>query len=148
MDHIALYRPGEGIFTIAKNDHGKFTPVWTSPESIIPHSPPRGIGDYDLADQRDLAFAYDWAHTGKMDHIALYRPSTGTFWVVARDGENGWKTVFCEGGGSPGEGVGGYDLKRESDRIIAFDYDGVGKMDCLVANRRNGTGTIWILKHV
>ncbi|KAK0625837.1 hypothetical protein B0T14DRAFT_88087 [Immersiella caudata] len=153
MDHIALYRPGEGVFTVVKNDHGKFTSVWTSPKSIIPQSPPQGIGDYDLADERDMAFAYDWAHTGRLDHVALYRPGTETFWVVARDHSdakrmNGWKTVFPEGEGSAGQGVGGYDLKRESDRIFAFDYDSMGKMDCLVANRRNGTGTIWIVKHV
>ncbi|KAK0652772.1 hypothetical protein B0T16DRAFT_455120 [Cercophora newfieldiana] len=137
-DHIALYRPGEGLFTVVKhNDDGVFSPAWSSAG--------QGVGGYDLARTWDVAFAYDWDHTGKRDHVAFYRPGTGTFWVVARDGK-GWKAVFAEG--DPGRGVGGYDLARESDRVFAFDYEGSGRADCLVAYRRNGTGTIWILRHV
>jgi hypothetical protein len=47
--------------------------------------------------------------------------------------------------GSPGNGIGGYDLKDDRDRAFAFDYDGRGKLDHPVLYRP-GTGTIWILK--
>jgi len=138
MDHVALYRPGDAVFSVVKNDKGTFTSVWTSPG--------QGLGHYNLADHRDTAFAYDWAHTGRRNHIALYRPGTGTFWVVARDGDDGWKPVFHKG--DPGDGVGGFDLMSYDDKVFAFDYGGEGKMVHLVVYRKNGTGTIWILKHV
>lgn len=138
MDYVALYRPGDAVFSVVKIDNGTLTSVWTSPG--------QGLGHYNLADHRDTAFAYDWAHTGRRDHVALYRPGTGTFWVVARDGDDGWKPVFHEG--DPGRGVGGFDLMSYDDNVFAFDYGGGGKMDHLVAYRKNGTGTIWILKHV
>jgi hypothetical protein len=28
QDHLALYRPGTGIFWILQNDHGVFSPVY------------------------------------------------------------------------------------------------------------------------
>ena len=145
MDHIVLYRSGDGILYVVKNDNGKFIAVWASHWTGEGGVPAQGVGEYNLADRRDVAFAYDWAHTGRRDHIALYRPGTGTFWVIARDG-NGWEPVFHEG--DPGRGVGGYDLMHERDTVFAFDHDGKGKSDGLVVYRANGTGTIWILKHV
>jgi hypothetical protein len=47
--------------------------------------------------------------------------------------------------GAPGAGIGGYDLQRASDRVVAFDYNGSAKQDHLVLYRP-GTGTIWILR--
>ena len=37
---------------------------------------------YDLKSRDDVAFAFDWDSSGRADHIALYRPGTGTFWVL------------------------------------------------------------------
>ena len=43
-------------------------------------------------------------------------------------------------------GIGGYDLLSDRDRVFPFDFDGSGNSDHLVLYRP-GTGTIWILKH-
>jgi hypothetical protein len=107
--------------------------------------PGNGIGGYDLKSPADAAFAYDWDHSGKMDHVALYRPGTGTFWVVKRNKSSGeWNAVYNEG--DPGAGVGGYDLKSPQDKMLAFDYESSGKSDYVISYRTNGSGTIWILK--
>jgi len=42
-------------------------------------------------------------------------------------------------------GVGGYDLASPADRVVAYDYDGSGKLDHLVCYRP-GTGAIFIVK--
>lgn len=139
MDHIALYRPGTGTFWVLRNINGAFSPVYQQGD------PGRGIGGYDLRSRDDVAMAFDWDQSGKNDHVALYRPGTGTFWVVKRN-RGLFSPVFQEG--DPGQGVGGYDLKSRADKIIAFDYDGSGKSDHLVLYRTNGSGTIWILKPI
>ncbi|KAH6889917.1 hypothetical protein B0T10DRAFT_403866 [Thelonectria olida] len=139
LDHIALYRPARGTFWVLQNNKGTFSAVMSVGD------PGNGIGGYDLKSPADAAFAYDWDHSGKMDHVALYRPGTGTFWVVKRNKSSGeWNAVYNEG--DPGAGVGGYDLKSPQDKMLAFDYESSGKSDYVVSYRTNGSGTIWILK--
>lgn len=41
-----------------------------------------GIGGYDLKSSADIVFAFDYNHSGKLDHIALYRPGNGSFFIV------------------------------------------------------------------
>ncbi|CAM6121961.1 unnamed protein product [Calypogeia fissa] len=137
VDHIALYRPGTGTIWILKNSNGTFLPVYAQGD------PGSGIGGYDLRSAADRAFAYDYDHSGKLDHLALYRPGTGTIWILKN--ENGvFSPVYAQG--DPGYGIGGYDLRSRADRIITYDYDHSGKMDHIVLYRP-GTGTIWILKN-
>lgn len=141
MDHIALYRPGTGTFWCLRNQSGAFSPA------LSVGDPGSGIGGYDLKSRADVAFAYDWDHSGKKDHVALYRPGTGTFWVLKHlDNGPNFSAVYNQG--DPGIGVGGYDLKSAADKMYAFDYDHSGKEDYLVCYRTSGTGTIWILKRV
>src|SRR6187402_2272061 len=136
LDHIALYRPGHGTFWILKRNGNDF-------EAVFAHGAPgNGIGGYDLASPADLAFAFDYDGSGKLDHIALYRPGHGTFWILQRSGNN-FDAVFAHG--APGNGIGGYDLASPDDRAFAFDYDGSGKLDH-IALYRPGHGTFWILK--
>jgi len=137
MDHIALYRPGTGTMWILKNNGGTFTAVYNQGD------PGNGIGGYDLKSVDDRAFAFDYDHSGKMDHIALYRPGTGTMWILKNNGGT-FTAVYNQG--APGNGIGGYDLKSADDRAFAFDYDHSGKMDH-IALYRPGTGTMWILKN-
>jgi hypothetical protein len=137
LDHLALYRPGTGTFWILKNDHGTFTPVYREGD------PGRGLGGYNLQSAADRAFAFDYDGSGKRDHVALYRPGTGTFWVLKND-RGTFTPVYREG--DPGRGLGGYNLQSTADRAFAFDYDGSGKHDH-VALYRPGTGTLWILKN-
>jgi hypothetical protein len=37
-----------------------------------------GIGGYDLKSPADRAFAFDYDSSGKLDHLALYRPGTAS----------------------------------------------------------------------
>jgi hypothetical protein len=53
-----------------------------------------------------------------MDHLALYRPGTGTIWILKKDSAGNFSAVYAQG--DPGNGVGGYDLKSAADRAFAF----------------------------
>ena len=135
LDHLALYRPGTGTMWILRNDNGKFVPIYQQ------GAPGNGIGGYDVKSPADRAFAFDYNHTGRLDHLALYRPRTGTIWILCNDNGH-FVPIYHQG--DPGDGIGGYDLKSFADRVFAFDYDRSGKLDHL-ALYRPGTGTIWIL---
>jgi hypothetical protein len=136
-DHLVLYRPGTGTMWILKHDTcAGFTPVYRQGD------PGNGIGGYDLKSPADLAFAFDYNSSGKSDHVVLYRPGTGTMWILKRDGPGQFNPVYQQG--DPGSGIGGYDLKSGADRAFAFDYNSSGKLDH-IALYRPGTGTIWIL---
>jgi hypothetical protein len=137
LDHICLYRPGTGTFWILRNAGGVFSAVYAQGDPGI------GIGSYDLRSPGDRAFAFDYDHSGKLDHICLYRPGTGTFWIL-RNAGGVFSAVYAQG--DPGIGIGGYDLRSPGDKAFAFDYDHSGKLDhiCLY---RPGTGTFWILRH-
>jgi hypothetical protein len=136
-DHLVLYRPATGTLWILKNASGAFSPVYHEGD------PGSGIGGYDLKSPADRVFAFDYDSSGKLDHLALYRPGTGTIWILKRSGATFAATYHQ---GDPGNGIGGYDLRSRADQAFAFDYDGSGKLDHL-ALYRPGTGTIWILKN-
>jgi DNA-binding winged helix-turn-helix (wHTH) protein len=127
LDHLAIYQPGAGIISILKNTAGTMTPVYTG----------SGIGGYDLKSPNDLVAAFDYDHSGKSDHLLLYRPGTGLLSILKNSG--GVFTPVFEGGS-----VGGYDLKSWHDRVFAFDYDQSGKVDHLVLYRP-GTGKVSIV---
>jgi len=48
----------------------------------MPGRPGSGIGGYDLASPADRVFAFDYTSSGKLDHLVLYRPGTGTIWIL------------------------------------------------------------------
>ena len=134
LDHLVLYRPGTGAIYILKNGNGTFSPVYEQ------GAPGQGIGGYDFKSPADHAFAFDYDHSGELDHIAVYRPGTGTFWIL--ENNNGEFSAVYQGVA----GIGGYNLLSTADSAFAFDYDHSGKMDYITLYRP-GTGTIWILKH-
>jgi hypothetical protein len=137
LDHLVLYRPGLGTLWILKNTAGAFSPVFAV------GSPGNGIGGYNLADPADRVFAFDYNNSGKLDHLVLYRPGLGTLWIL-KNIAGAFSPVFAVG--SPGNGIGGYDLADPADRVFAFDYNSSGKLDHLVLYRP-GLGTLWILKN-
>ena len=137
LDHLVLYRPGTGTIWILKNSGGAFAPVYQQGD------PGTGIGGYDLRSSADRAFAFDYDSSGKLDHLVLYRPGTGTIWILKNSG-GAFTPVYQQG--DPGTGIGGYDLARPTDQAFAFDYDGSGKLDHLVLYRP-GNGAIFILKN-
>ncbi len=135
LDHLALYRPGTGTIWILKNTGGTWSPVYQQGD------PGTGIGGYDLRSAADRVFAFDYDSSGKLDHLALYRPGTGTIWILKNTGGT-WSPVYRQG--DPGTGIGGYDLRSAADRVFALNYHSYGHIDHLVLFRP-GTGTIWIL---
>jgi carbonic anhydrase len=193
LDHVALYRPATGKFSLVKKDvAGYFTSVYSEerhwfdtrglsgPEDkliafdsdssgkldyLILYLPGRGqflrikkgadgipalvddrefspsLGSaYDLSSTSDRMIAFDYDSSGKLDHLLIYRPGTGMVSILGK-ASDGFPPVYDAKNG----GIGGYDLSNPSDRIIAFDYDGSGKMDHLVLYRP-GRGAVWILK--
>lgn len=112
IDHVALYRPGTGTFCILKNIDGAFSAVYCQGD------PGYGIGRYDIRSSADRASAFDFDHSGKLDHIALYRPGTGTFWIL-KNVDGAFSAVYSQG--DPGHGIGGYDMRSSADRAFAFD---------------------------
>ncbi|EGO00535.1 hypothetical protein SERLA73DRAFT_178372 [Serpula lacrymans var. lacrymans S7.3] len=134
LDHLVLYRPSTGIVWILKNDKGVFSPVFQSNT---------GIGGFNLLSPDDRALAFDYDHSGKLDHLLFYQPGAGTAWIL-KNVKGVFSAVYAQG--APGNGIGGYDLGSTADRIIAFDYEHCEKLDHLVLYRPN-TGIVWILKN-
>jgi hypothetical protein len=136
-DHLVLYRPGTGIISIIRNNRGNFGPVDQQPAYAT------GIGGYDLKSSADRIISFDYEHSGKLDHLVLYRPGTGIISIV-RNNNGDFGPVDKHP--SFGTGIGGYDLKSPDDRIITFDYEHSWKLDYLVLYRP-GTGTISIVRN-
>jgi hypothetical protein len=134
LSHLVTYRSGDGILYILKNSGGTFSPVYAAGN---------GIGGYDLRSDNDRVFAFDYDMTGRQDHLVLYRPGQGTIWIL-RNTRGQFAPVFAVG--SPGNGIGGYDLASDTDRAFAYDYDGSGRLDHL-ALYRPGNGVFWILQN-
>ena len=137
LDHLVFYRPGSGTCFILKNDNGKFSPVYPQGAGGA------GIGGFDLRNIADRGFAFDYNHSGKLDHLVFYRPGSGACFILKND--NGkFSPVYQQGAG--GTGIGGFDLKDAADQGFAFDYNKSGKLDHLVFYRP-GAGACFILKN-
>ena len=137
LDHLVVYRPGTGTIWILQNQGGQFIPVYAQGD------PGNGIGGFDLLSPEDRVFAFDYNSSGNLDHLVIYRPGTGTIWILQNQGGQ-FVPVYAQG--DPGNGIGDYDLLSPNDQIISFDYDSSGKQDHLVLCRP-GTGTVWILNN-
>lgn len=66
------------VASISAVTSGQFAPVYAQGD------PGGGIGGYDLKSAADQAFAFDYDSSGKLDHLALYRPGTGTIWILKK----------------------------------------------------------------
>jgi hypothetical protein len=131
QDYMLLYRPSHRNIWILKHVGLSFLPVYQSD---------LGIGGYNLASPYDVIFSFDYNHSGKRDHLVLYRPGDRIVWILKNT--NGVFTPVFQST----TGIGGYDLGG-ADRLFAYDYDHTGKLDHIVAHRQGG-GIIWILKNV
>lgn len=134
QDYLVAYRPGSGIFSVLKNTDGSFSAV---------QSGSQGIGGYDLRSSRDLIIAFDYEASGKLDHLVMYRPGTGTVWIVRNLGGY-FVAVYLQA--DPGKGIGGFDLLSPADRAIAYDYANTGRLDHLIWFRP-GFGILSILRN-
>ncbi|KAK4450277.1 hypothetical protein QBC34DRAFT_493956 [Podospora aff. communis PSN243] len=147
LDHLVAYRPGSGAFWVLKPDEGgKFKAL------VHIGAPGDGVGGYNLKSEDDRIIAFDYNSTGFQDHLALYRPGTGIFWILRNNGNGTFSPVYQQGNpgnlqGVSGHGIGGYDLVKREDRVFAFDYEKRGKADHLCIYRP-GRGTFMIMKNV
>lgn len=86
--------------------------------------------------------------TGREDHILVYFPGRGWWWLLsyAGPGPSGAGQWNNEGSGT--SGIGGYDLAGSTftDKIVAYDY-GDGYKDALICYRP-GVGYFWVLKNL
>ena len=128
-DHLVAYRPGTGIVYILQNMNGSFTPMYQGGN---------GIGGYDLASTNDRVVAFDYYGTGAADHLLMYRPGDGIVQII--ENQNGSFVPMFQST----SGIGGYDLRSPADRILPFDYSGLGVLDHLLVYRP-GTGFTWIM---
>ena len=135
LDYLVLYRPESGTIWILRNNNGDFSPVYQQ------GAPGDGIGGYDLRSLDDKIFAFDYEHTGKLDHLVLYRPGSGRIFIIGQDHRQ-FKPVYQQ----LSSGIGGYDLKSRSDRAFAFDYSHTGKLDHIVLYRP-GAEVLYILQN-
>ncbi len=88
-----------------------------------------GVGGVRYGQPGDIPVSADYDADGKADY-AVYRPSTGTWWIVP----SSTKLSFTVLWGNPGS----------DDMPVPADYDGDGRTD--IALWRPGTGEWWILK--
>jgi hypothetical protein len=116
-----------------------FTPVFGRGSSD-------GIGDYDLSFPDDRAIAFDLESRGNLDHLVLYRPGTGMIHIKKFERVSAFTRTIRHVFTSASGGIGGYDLRSPNDQLVAFDYEGNGRLDHLVAYRA-GQGICWVLRH-
>lgn len=139
LDSLLLYRPGASMLWIVKNFGGTFSSAYRG----------TGIGGYDLTSPADRIFAFDCHSSGKLESLVLYRPGTGTAWIVGPR-SHGFIPVFES---TPGRGSDtavvlrlASDLASPATRLFPFDYDHSGKLDALVAYSP-GIGTVSIARN-
>lgn len=131
-DHLVLYRPGTGIVYIVQNTSGTFSAEFKSTG---------GIGGYDLKSSNDEIIAFDYYSVGIGDYLLAYRPGSGVAYVL--ENVNGSGTFSAVQ--TSATGIGGYDLRSPSDRLVAYDYLQIGNQDHLVAYRP-GAGDFYIIQ--
>jgi hypothetical protein len=102
--------------------------------------PGKGIEDFDLASPNDRGFAFDYDHSGNLDHMVFFRPGSGMISIIKRSGDT-FSTVFHSDVGLPF-----FDLSSPADLGLAFDFDHSGKNDYLVFYRP-GSRMITVLKN-
>jgi len=135
LDHLALYRPGKGAFYLVAPDgegpdkNVRFTPLYKQPQGGS------GIGTFDLADSRDRIIAFDGTSSGKPDHMLCYRPGKKIAQVLKHDGADKDGTPTFSTVYKHTDGIAGFDLASDADRVLAYDLESTGKLDHLVIYR-------------
>ncbi|MFG1663897.1 hypothetical protein [Streptomyces sp. Y7] len=138
-DHLLAYRPGTGTaWVLAPQKDGSFHPEVISTT---------GLGGFTLNNPADIVVGLDYNSSGSNTHLLAYRPGAGMAYIVTSDKQGGFAAEVA----SDTHGLGGYDLIRPNDRLLPFDFSGLGKNDHIFAYRPGdvpnyGDQTVWILK--
>ncbi len=79
-----------------------------------------------------------------MEGLVLYRPGTGAVYTVSSRGDGTFAATYAVGdnGSLEPNGVAGYDLLSDRDRVLTFDYDGDGRKDLFLY--RPGSGAAYV----
>ncbi|MFC8798998.1 trypsin-like serine protease [Promicromonospora sp. NPDC057138] len=117
------YRPGaKSAWAIKRLDRGES-------QYELAHESSAGLAGFDLSGAGDRAIAYDFDHSGRADHVLLYRPG-GRLVVIAERNADGTYTQVHRG-----TGIGDWALDNAVDKVVAFDLEGDGKLDDLLVYR-------------
>ena len=120
-DHLFCYTSGSGrCWLIRHYEDGSFAPIYWNNSA--------GIAGFDFSQYVDRAIAYDYNHTGKMDHVLCWRPGYGAVYILEHDGNGNFTPVYKQAptatyGPSGGNGIGGATLRWQWERIFAFDFE-------------------------
>ena len=133
LDHVVVYRPGTGGVAVLERQDDTFVLKY------VQGDPGDGIADFPLTDPADRIIAYDYAGTGRLDHLFCYRPGIGIVRILAKQADGTFVPVYVEPGG-----IAGYDFAASTDVAVAFDPTGTGMLGGL-ALCRPGQGTVWIV---
>jgi hypothetical protein len=83
-----------------------------------------------------LAFAFDYDSSGKQDHLVYYSPGTGNVTIIKKNQDGTFTKLYPLITSGLGFGdKGGIDFTLSVDRVIPFDYSGIGKADHLLCYR-------------
>jgi len=133
QDHLVVYRPGSKTLSIVKHQaDGTFAQVFTTTS---------GFPDFSLSNTADRLIAFDGDHSGKRDHLVLYRPGANRVTVLKHQTDGSFSAVL-----NSSSGIAGLSVTEASDRLVAFDYDQSGKEDHLVAYRP-GWSLVAVVEH-
>ena len=141
---LFLYRPGRGAAWIARsNGEGDFSPAYAVGDDGSAGQ--NGIAGYDLLSEADRVLALDYNGDHRED-LFLFRAGRGAAWVARSDGAGAFTAVYAVGDDGPAgrNGIAGYDLLSEADRVVVLDYDGDGDDDLFLF--RPGRGAAWIAR--
>lgn len=87
------------------------------------------------------AIAYDYDHDGRSDDVLAYRAGQdGHYSIISKGPAAGFEDKVSITAG----GIGGYDLRVATDRIVAFDAEHIGSRTNLLTHRP-GTGIAWVM---
>ncbi|MBR7837060.1 hypothetical protein KDL01_27535 [Actinospica durhamensis] len=139
-DHLLVYRPGAGLaWLLAPTGDAAGHPY-----RIV--AAMHGIGTFDLMNAADRIVGLDYDSSGSWTHLLIYRPGTGTVYIVTTDDKGAFTTVLASH-----SGIGGYDLAVSEDRLLAFDYTCSGFDDHILAYRPgnipgHSDQQVWVLE--
>lgn len=136
---LICYRPGTGAIWIMNNT----ALVGSTPTFVPVFRSSNGIGtapyNYNLNDNNDLLFPYDYNGTGIASHIVCYRPGKGTIYSFQNPGNNNFQP---DGPGVSTTGLHSiapqlnFDLSSTADKVFPFSYfSDNGKAASLLAYR-------------
>lgn len=121
LEHLVLYSPGNATFVIFRNKTGNFEIIHKG----------TGFGSrLNLLNTNDRMFPIDYTGTGKLDHLAAYRPGSGIFVIAkARDITDNHDGTLKVPYVIATLDVNHFDFPEV--KAFAFDYTGSGRHDYL-----------------